>query len=49
VCAEIARIAFGRPNAASIAGPSRRMKAPAAPGSIAIIGEPWETKIGGRG
>ena len=24
------------------------MKAPAAPGSSAIIGEPWETKIEGR-
>src|SRR5918993_3110876 len=47
VCAETVTIAFGRPKAASIAGPSRCMKAPAAPGSSAIIGEPWETKIGG--
>src|SRR5664279_2709218 len=48
VCAETLTIAFGRPKVASIAGPSRPMKAPASPGSRAIIGEPWETKTGGR-
>src|SRR3982751_3210663 len=49
VCAETVTIAFGRPQAASIAGPRRCMKAPAAPGSSAIIGEPCETKIEGSG
>src|SRR5664279_4115384 len=49
VCAETVTIAFGRPKAASIAGPRRCMNAPAAPGSRAIIGEPWETKSEGRG
>ena len=28
-------------------GPSACMKAPAAPGSSAVIGEPWETKRAG--
>jgi len=41
-------MAFGRPKVASMAGPRRIMKLPAAPGSSAIIGEPWETKIEGR-
>ena len=41
-------MARGRPKVASIAGPSRCMKAPAAPGSSAIIGEPCETKREGR-
>ena len=49
VCAEMLTIALGRPKAASIAGPSRCMKAPASPGSRAIIGEPCETKMEGRG
>src|SRR5690349_16835707 len=48
VCADTVTMAFGRPNVASIRGPRRCMKAPAAPGSSAIIGEPWETKSAGR-
>src|SRR6187402_1804129 len=48
VCADTVTIARGRPKAASIVGPSRCMKAPASPGSRAIIGEPCETKIEGR-
>ena len=42
-------LARGRPKAALIAGPSFAKKAPVAPGSIASIGEPWETKRAGRG
>jgi hypothetical protein len=41
--------ARGRPNAMSITGPSSPMKAPATPGSRAIIGEPCETKSEGSG
>ena len=46
VWAETATMAFGRPKAASMAGPRRCMKAPASRGSSAVIGEPWEMKIG---
>src|SRR5436190_544718 len=49
VCADTVTMAFGRPNVASITGPRRFMKAPASPGSRAIIGEPCETKIEGKG
>jgi hypothetical protein len=46
---DTARTAFGRPKRASMAGPSRCMKAPASRGSSAVIGEPWDRKSGGRG
>ena len=49
VCAETGRSPAAGRSAASIAGPRRCMKAPAAPGSSAIIGEPCETKSGGQG
>ena len=41
-------MACGRPNAASMAGPRRCRKAPAAPGSSAIIGEPCERRATAR-
>ena len=41
-----ASTARGRPKLASMAGPSRCMKAPASRGSSAVIGEPWDRKIG---
>ena len=44
----VQRIARGRPKVCSMAGPRRRMKAPASRGSSVVMGEPCEMNSAGK-